>query len=223
MGNESFSVIGKRQPMIDGLVKASGDAKYVADLVLPRMLTGKMLRSPYPHARVLHVDAGEALALRGVKAVVTGGDIRGKKYGIFKSRRDEPGITHKARSIGDPVAAVAAVDEETAAEALELIRVDYEELPALFDPEDAMKEGAPLIHDEYERNIVAYRKFNFGDIEAGFKASDHIREDHFYSQGVSHGNPEPRGTLAQFDQSGNLTLWTSTQSPYLVRRDLSLA
>src|SRR4030042_122390 len=97
-----------------------------------------MLRSPYPHARVLHVDASKALALRGVKAVVTGADIPGKKYGIFKSRRDETGISRKARYIGDPVAAVAALDEETAMEALELIKVDYEVLPAVFDPEGAM-------------------------------------------------------------------------------------
>jgi 4-hydroxybenzoyl-CoA reductase subunit alpha len=186
------------------------------------MLMGKILGSPHPHAKVLHVDVSKALSLRGVKAVVTAADIPGKKFGIFRSRRDETGITQKARYIGDPVAAVAAVDEETAEDALGLIRVDYEELPALFDPEEAMKEGAPLIHDEYERNIVAYRKFNFGDIEAGFKASDHVREDRFYSQGISHGNPEPRATLAQFDLSGNLTLWTSTQSPYIVRRDLSM-
>jgi 4-hydroxybenzoyl-CoA reductase subunit alpha len=222
MGDEGYSVIGKRQPLIDGLVKASGAAKYAADLTLPGMLQAKILRSPYPHAKILHVDAGQALALKGVKAVVTGADVPGKKYGFFRSRRDETGLTVKARYIGDPVAAVAAVDEDTALEALELIKVDYEQLPAVFDPEEAMKEGAPLIHDEYERNIVGYRGFDFGDAEAGFRASDHIREDRFFSQAVSHGNPEPRASLAQYDSSGKLTIWTSTQSPYYVRRDLSL-
>ncbi|MGD9033898.1 MAG: xanthine dehydrogenase family protein molybdopterin-binding subunit [Desulfobacteraceae bacterium] len=222
MSTKSYSVIGKRQPMIDGIAKASGDAKYTADLELPGMLMGKMLRSPYPHARVLNVDAGKAMALRGVKSVVTGTHIPGKKYGFFRSRRDETGITSIARYIGDPVAAVAAVDEETALEALDLIRVDYEELPAVFDPEEAMKEGAPLIHDEYEKNIVAYRGFDFGDVEKGFKESDHVREDRFYSQGISHGNTEPRASLAQYDTSGKLTIWSSTQSPSYVRRDLSL-
>ncbi len=222
MSTEGYSVIGKRQPLIDGLDKASGSAKYAADFILPGMLMGSMLRSPYPHAKVLNVDASKALALRGVKAVVTGAHIRGKKYGFFRSRRDETGLTTKARYIGDPVAAVAAVDEETAIEALDLIKVDYEELPAVFDPEEAMKEGAPLIHDEYERNIVAYRGFDFGDVEAGFKGSDYIREDRFYSQGISHGNLEPRASVAQYSASGKLTLWAATQSPYFVRRDLSL-
>ncbi len=222
MSTKSYSVIGRRQPLIDGLTKASGEAKFTADLVLPGMLMGKMLRSPYPHAKILHVDTSKALALRGVKAVVTGVDIPGKKYGFFRSRRDETGLTLKARYIGDPVAAVAAVDDETAIEALDLIKVDYEELPAVYDPEEAMKEGAPLLHEEYERNIVAYRKFDFGDVEAGFKESNYIREDYFYSQGISHGNPEPRASLAQYETSGKLTIWTSTQSPSYVRRDLSM-
>jgi 4-hydroxybenzoyl-CoA reductase subunit alpha len=222
MSIESYSVIGKRLPLIDGVDKVSGVAKYTADLALPGMLMGKVLRSPFPHARVLNVDASKALALPGVRAVITGADIPGAKYGYFRSRRDETGLTCKARYIGDPVAAVAAVDEDTALEAIDLIKVDYEELPAVFDPEEAMKEGAPLLHDEYERNIVAIREFNFGDIEEGFKNSDHIREDRFSSQAISHGVIEPRATLAQYDTSGKLTIWTSTQSPYGVRRDLSL-
>jgi 4-hydroxybenzoyl-CoA reductase subunit alpha len=223
MSNEGYSAIGKRQPFIDGLDKASGAAKFTADLALPGMLTGKLLRSPYPHARVLNVDAAKALALRGVKAVVTGADVPGEKYGFFRSRRDETGLTVKARYIGDPVAAVAAVDEETAMEAMDFINVDYGELPPVLDVEKAMEEGAPLVHDEYERNIVAYRGFDFGDVEAGFETSDYVREDRFFSQGITHANPEPRASIAQYTASGKLTLWTSTQSPYYVRRDLSLA
>src|SRR4030042_4100569 len=103
MRNEKYSVIGSRQPMIDSVPKATGHAQYTADLSLPGMLIGKMLRSPYPHAKVLNVDTKRALSLLGVKAVVTGGDIPGKKYGLFKSRRDETGLTQKARHIGDPV------------------------------------------------------------------------------------------------------------------------
>src|SRR5512136_145280 len=222
MANEEYSVIGSRQPLIDSLAKATGHAQYTADLSLPGMLIGKLLRSPYPHAKVLNVDTKKALSLLGVKAVVTGMDIPGKKYGFSIGRHDETGLALKARFIGDPVAAVAAVDEETALEALRLISVDYAELPAVFDPEEAMKQGAPLIHDEYERNIVASHNLNFGEVNRGFEESDYIREDRFSSQAISHGVLEPRAALAQYDLSGKLTLWTATQSPYFVRRDLSL-
>ncbi|EFK09374.1 putative 4-hydroxybenzoyl-CoA reductase, alpha subunit [delta proteobacterium NaphS2] len=220
MNSESYAYIGRKQPQIDGLAKATGEAKFTTDLVLPRMLIGKLLGSPYPHARVRNVDASRALALKGVKAVVTGKDVPGKKYGVFVSRMDETGLTVKARFVGDPVAAVAAVDEETAMEALGLISVDYEILPAVFDPEEAMKEGAPVIHDEYERNIVADTHYDFGDVEAGFRECDHIREDNFFSQTVSHATLEPRGVLADCDVAGKLTLWTSTQAPFQVRRDI---
>lgn len=221
--SSEYSIIGKRQTRIEGMDKASGEAKYTGDLEMPRMVIGKLLRSPLPHARVLNVDVSRALALPGVKAVVTGADVPGKKYGSFASRRDQTGLARdKARYIGDPIAAVAAVDEDTALEAIELIKVEYEELPAVFDAEEAMKEDAPLIHEERERNICAYRTLNFGDIEEGFKDAFHIREDRFFSQGISHGVMEPRAALANCNMSGKLTVWTSTQSPYWVRRDLSL-
>lgn len=187
------------------------------------MLIGKLLGSPHPHARVLKVDASKALALKGVKAVVTGKDVTGKKYGVFVSRMDEMGLTMKARYIGDPVAAVAAVDEETALEALDLIKVEYEVLPAVFEPEEAMKEGAPQLHEEYARNIVADTHYDFGDAEAGFRESDYIREDDFYMQSNSHGCMEPRGVLATYAISGKFTLWTSTQSPFQARRDVARA
>ena len=205
------------------MAKATGEAKYTGDLKLPRMLMGKILSSPLPHARILKIDFSKALALPGVKAVVTGMDLHGGKYGPFRSRRDETGLARdKVRYIGDPVAAVAATDEETAIEAVELIRVEYEELPAVFDVEEAMQEGAPLIHEEYKTNICSERHFNFGDVEQGFNSSYHIREDNFFSQGLSHGALEPRSALAHLDTSGRLTLWTGTQSPYNVRQDLSL-
>ena len=223
MGSETYSQIGKAQPQIDALAKATGQAKYTADFDLPRMLVGKLLGSPHPHARVLSVDASKALALKGVKAVVTGRDVPGKKYGMFKSRRDETGLALKARYVGDPVAAVAAVDEETALEALDLISVEYDVLPAVFDPEEAMKEGAPRLHDEYELNIVADTHYDFGDVDAGFKESDHIREDQFFMQPNSHGCMEPRGVLVDHDSTGKFTVWTSTQSPFHVRRDTSRA
>ncbi len=223
MSSDAFSQIGRGQPQIDGLAKATGGAKFVADLELPRMLIGKLLGSPHPHARVLNIDASKALALKGVKAVVTGLDVPGKKYGVFVSRMDETGLTKKARYIGDTVAAVAAVDEETAMAALDLIEVDYEVLPAVFEPEEAMKDGAPQLHDEYVRNVVADTHYDFGNVEEGFQQSDHIREDRFYMQSNSHGCMEPRGVLATYDVSGKFTLWTSTQSPFQQRRDVARA
>ncbi len=119
MSAEDYSQIGVGQPQIDALAKATGGTRFTADLRLPRMLTGKLLGSPHPHARVVNVDASRALALKGVKAVVSGSDVTGEKYGTFKSRRDETGLTVKARYVGDPVAAVAAVDEETADQCVE--------------------------------------------------------------------------------------------------------
>jgi len=215
--------IGKRQPRIEGIAKVTGEAKYTSDLKLPKMLFGKILRSPYPHAKILNIDMSKALSLKGVKAIVTGADIKGQKYGRFRSRRDETGIARdKVRYIGDPVAAVAATNEEIALEAIELIRVEYEELPAVFDAEEAMQEGAPLIHDEYPRNICATRHFDFGNVEEGFRNSYYIREDRFFSQGLSHGALECRAAVANFDPSGKLTIWTGTQSPYQVQRQLSL-
>ena len=223
MTDINYLNIGKPQPRIDGMEKATGEARYTGDLKLPRMLIGKLLASPLPHARILNIDLSKALTLPGVKAIVTGVDLPGQKYGPFRSRRDETGLARdKVRYIGDPVVAVAATDEETALEAVELIRVEYEKLPPVFEAEEAMQKGAPLIHEEYETNICAQRHFNFGDVEEGFNSSYRIREDHFFSQGLSHGALEPRAALAHFDTSGKLTLWTGTQSPYNVRQDLSL-
>lgn len=217
-----YTVIGTRQPMVDALEKVTGTARFTADLVLPRMLAGKLLGSPHPHAKIINVDKSKALAVKGVKAVITGSDIPGRKYGTFVSRRDETGLTKKARYVGDPIAAVAAVDEETAMEALGRIKVEYDVLPAVLNPKAAMAMDAPLIHDEYERNIVAYRYFDFGDIEAGFKTCDLIREDHFSSQSLSHAALEPRSVIAHYDPSAKLSVWTSTQAPYKIRRGLSL-
>ena len=222
MEAKNYSIIGTRQPSLDGLIKASGEAKFAADFSLPGMLTGKMMGCPYPHAKIINMDISKAQSLKGVRAIISGFDIPGVEYGFFRSRQDEKGLTLVGRYIGDPIAAVAAIDEDTAFEALSLIKVDYEELPAVFDPEEAMKEGAPIIHKEYKNNIVAYRNFDFGDVETGFNESDYIREDRFTSQAITHGVIEPRATLAQYELSGKLTLWTSTQSPYIVRRDLSL-
>ena len=221
-----YSIIGKRVPRVDAKVKATGEARYTADLKLPGMLYGMILRSPLPHARILNIDTSKAERLPGVKAAITGKDTPGITYGLWRLRSefmDElPLAIDKVRYIGDEVAAVAAIDEDTAREALELIRVDYEELPAVFDPAEAIKEGAPQIHDRFERNINTTRRIEYGDVERGLKESDYIREDKFLTHAVTHAPMEPHVCIASFDLSGKLTIWTSTQVPYFVQCLLAL-
>ena len=220
--SKSYSVIGTRQPRLDARLKATGEAKYVDDLILPRMLFGKVLRSPHPHARILNIDTSRAERLPGVKAVVTGKDTLGIKWGRLPGSRDRQALPmDKVRFIGEGVGAVAATDLDTAEEALELIRVEYEPLPAVFDAEEAMREGAPLVHEDVERNIGIYRKWDLGDVEKGFQESDHIREDRFSCAIQIHAFLESCGYLANYDSQGRLTIWTGTQFPYLMRGEMS--
>lgn len=220
---EDYSVIGKSLPRVDAVVKATGDAKFTVDMVLPRTLYGKILRSPYPHARILNIDTSKAKSLGGVKAVITGKDTLGIKYGTIDvppyPADKNPLVTDKVRYIGDEVAAVAAIDEDIAEEALDLIDVEYEELPPVFDPEEAMKPGAPKIHDS--GNICAKISWDFGDVEKGFKEADLIREDRFETGPIAHCAMEPHAALASFDSSGKLTVWSSTQTPYMRRSHLA--
>src|SRR3990172_245914 len=151
---KEYSIIGKSYPRIDGIPKVTGDAKYVGDMIPANALYGTLVRSPYAHARILNIDASKALRLLGVKAVVTAADGPGKLYGQIPWWADEhiPAL-HKVRYVGDAVAAVAAIDEDTAEEAMRLMEVEYEVLPAVFDPEEAMREGAPLLHDSANNNV----------------------------------------------------------------------
>src|SRR3989337_405725 len=165
---EKYSVIGKSLPRVDAVVKATGEAKFTVDIALPRMLYGKILRSPYPHARILNIDTSKAKRLLGVKAVITGKDTLGIKYGTIDVPQypadKTPLVIDKVRYIGDDVAAVAAIDEDTAEEALDLIEVEYEELPPVFDPLEAMKPDAPRVHDRAEKNISVQASFHLGDV-----------------------------------------------------------
>jgi 4-hydroxybenzoyl-CoA reductase alpha subunit len=220
---KEYSVIGKRLPRTDAKAKVTGEAKYTDDLRLPQMLTGKLLRSPLPHAEILHIDTSKAERLVGVKGVITGLDTPRKKYGLLmrESFMDRyPLAVDKVRFIGEEVAAVAAVDEDTALEALDLIRVEYQELPAVFHPEEAMKPGAPSVH-EGKANAVMSRSFEYGDAEKGFRSSDYVREDKFTTQAVAHACMETRAALSMVDFSGKVTLWSSTQSPFILCRDLA--
>ncbi len=218
-----LDVVGTRVPMVDAAAKATGVAQFTDDLILPGMLYGKILRSPLPHARIFNIDTSKAERLAGVKGVMTGQDIPDRKYGIVPKAKDEYALAkNKVRFMGDEVAAVCAIDPEIAEEALELIRVDYEELPAVFDPKEATEEGAPLFHDDIPKNISASIKKEFGDVEAGFEESDFVFEDSLYSQPVNHAPLEPHAAAAQYDPlKGELIVWSSTQIPFFLRRNLS--
>jgi len=192
---------------------------------LPGMLFGKILRSPYPHASILHIDTSRAEKLHGVRAVMTGKDIERIKVGIVPIRpetMDEyPVAVDKVRYIGEPVAAVAAIDEEIAEEALDLIKVEYQELPAVFDPEEAMKPGATIIHEYAKQNIGFEIPMEFGNIEKGFRDSYYVREDRFTTKAVQHCQMEPHTSVSSFDSSGKLTIWDSTQAPWRVQKWLA--
>lgn len=215
--------VGKSIPRLDGPEKVTGRARYAGDLALPGMLVGRLLRSPVAHARIVSIDVSRAAALPGVKAVITGRDTPGIKYGnwrLFPDSQDEtPLAIDKVRFIGDEVAAVAAIDADVAEEALGLIRVEYEPLPAVFDVKAALAAGAPLVHDEGKltSNISLDRKIDVGDVDAALAAADYVREDTFTTHAVSHAYLEPCACLAEADLEGRITLWTSTQTPYIVQ------
>jgi 4-hydroxybenzoyl-CoA reductase subunit alpha len=220
---KKFSVVGARLPMMDAALKVKGSALFTDDLVLPGMLYGKILRSPVPHARILNVDTSKAEKLPGVKGVVTGREIPDRQYGIVPKAKDEYALAKdKVRYIGDDVAAVCAIDPEIAGEALELIKVDYEELPAVFDPLASRHDGAPEIHAGVKNNTSFAIKKEFGDVQHAFAQADAVFEDTFFSQAVNHAPLEPHAALAQFDPlNGELTLWSATQIPFFLRRNLS--
>jgi len=223
---KNYQVIGKRLPRIDARDKVRGRALYTDDLQLPGMLCGMVLRSHLPHARILRMDTSRAMGLPGVKAVVTGEDTLKRKYGVIsrssKYMDEFPLAVDKVRFIGDEVAAVAATDPDVAMEALELIEVDYEELPAVFGAEEAQKPDAPQIHDHAPGNISREFHMTQGDVEKGFQESDLVREDTFTTQSAIHAYLEPHAALATWDLKGNLTLYTSTQTPYYVQQHLAL-
>lgn len=217
-----YSLIGKPIPRVDAKAKVTGKAKYAADYSLPDMLWCKLLRSPYPHARILNIDTSRAERLSGVKAIVTGKDFGGWTWGWMASTRDEPPLAvDKVRYMAEAVAGVAAIDEDTAEEVCGLIKVDYEELPGVFDPEEAMQEGAPKVHDYVQNNMSVEYHWNFGDVEKAFAESDIVREDKFRTSRATHGYLEPPAILAFYDPTGYITVWAAKQSPYFLYRHLA--
>ena len=213
------NLIGKNVPLLDGMDKVSGKLAFTADLKMAGMLHGRVLRSPHAHARILGIDCSKARKLTGVRAVITGLDSPLPHYSVAgQPVLDEQLLaTEKVHYIGDEVAVVAAVDPDTAAEALELIRVEYEELPAVFDPRQAMLPGAPLVHPGQESNIPHRLEFRRGDIEKGFAESAVIVEETFETPLQYHGYLEPHAAVAGWDAGDRLTLWIPMQSPTLGR------
>ncbi|MFQ6111982.1 MAG: xanthine dehydrogenase family protein molybdopterin-binding subunit, partial [Nitrospinota bacterium] len=213
--------VGLSLPRVDAHVKATGEALFTVDLNFPHMLHAKLLRSPLPHAKILNIDTSRARRLSGVKAVITGVDT---PYTFGVSHFDQtPLQTEKVRHVGDAVAAVAALDVDTAEEALSLIKVDYEPLPALFDPLQAMEPGAPLVHEDKPGNIAAHYVYDFGDVEEGFRQADYVFEDRFETQRQCHVCAEPHNCVAVWDSSGKLTFYYCSQAPSLTRLQLAKA
>ena len=215
------SIIGKPLAMTDSPGKVTGLGLYADDLAVPGMLCGRILHSPYPHARIRAIDTSAAEALPGVKAVVTGKDAP-RPYGILPIGHDECVFAvDKARYIGDNVAAVAATSPEIAEQALELIRVDYEALPAWFDAEKSMQAEGEWIHADRAHNIEKEYHHVFGDVDGGFAGADFVREQRYFAGEINHGAMEPHSTLAIWAPDARLTVHSSTQVPYYLHRTLS--
>lgn len=227
--NMSATVIGKSVPRPDARDKVTGGKGFPVNVKLPGMLHGKLLRSPYPHARILRIDTTAAEQLPGVKAVITPSDCPDKKYTpVYFVPADAPSMvmdmqvmSETVRYAGQPVAAVAATSIAIAERALELIEVEYEELPSIFDTEQSMQPGAPQLHDHAENNIATNPGFESGDLEAGFAEADHIFEGTYETQRVHTCYLEPRVCIVDADRDGNLTVLSSMQHLFGLRQKLS--
>ncbi len=214
------TLIGQRVKKPDAPEKATGKTRYINDMVLPQMLIGKVLFAGRPHARIVRIDTAAAEKLHGVHAVLTGKDAAGLKFGFV---RDNVALKDKVRCEHDEVAAVAAETEEIARRALELIEVEYEDLPGVFTPEAGAREGAPLVHDNFPGNRSLSFEFKHGDLAAAEAASDFVVDNVFRPHHVTHCCMGTSCAIADFDHNGKLTIWTQTQYPYNYKMDLAPA
>ncbi len=210
-GTRDFAIVGKSVRRVDGVDKVTGKARYAGDLIIPGMIEGKFLRSPYAHARIRSIDTREAEAYPGVVAVLTSKDFTDiSPYAGRGKRKDQPIVAvERAIFAGQPVAAVAALDRATAEHALSKIVVDYEALPAVIEVDEALAEGAPLVHDFATKNICFQTELVKGDVERGFTEADEIFEDEFEFPMIYHYAMEPHTAIAQVDGDG-INIWTST-------------
>jgi 4-hydroxybenzoyl-CoA reductase alpha subunit len=221
--DQGFRVVGKDNRKVDGLAKATGEAIYTDDIQLPNMLHAKMLRSPHPHARILSVDTSKAEALPGVIGVLIGTELP-VRYGVIPWTPDETALAvDKVRFIGDEVAAVAATDEDTAIEALDLIEVEYEILDSILEPEQALVTPEPPIHEDRKRrdNISKHVELEFGDVDAQVAQADLVVENDYSFHSSTHAAIEPHCAVAQPNSDGRITLWSSTQITHYVHRALA--
>jgi CO/xanthine dehydrogenase Mo-binding subunit len=211
VGMKEYSIIGKAIPNVDAI-----------DIRFPNMLVGKILRSRIPHARILHIDTSKAKRIVGVRAVLTAEDTPKIKYGGVGGLFDKLILEdEKVRCIGDEIAAVAGIDEDTANEALEMIKVHFEELPAVYDPEKAMLEDAPRIHEHLKNNISISRLLNYGNVDKAFEEAYITVEDEFRTPAQSHCCIEIHNVVAKWDSRGRVTIWASTQSPHILKNSLA--
>lgn len=231
---EDFRIIGKPVSRIDAADKVCGHALFIDDITLPGLLYGKILRSPLPHARILHIDTSEAAKMPGVKAVVTAADAPRNRFGIIVND-EEIFARDKVRFIGDRVAAVAAIHQEIAEEALSKIKVDYQELQAVFDPIQAMQTDAPVIHEDLAHydtgpfammfrtahNTLIPVEVEVGEVDKGFAEADHVFTDVFTTQVVHQSYLEPRGAIARIESSGRITVWKNTQGQFIARGEIA--
>lgn len=226
INKEYVNPVGKSVPRIDGRGMVTGQTKYAFDVSFPNMLVGKMIRSPHAHARILSIDTSKAEKLPGVHAIITARDTHQIKFGsneyFFPHTVDQMAIeADKVRYVGDELGAVAAIDEETAEKALSLIDVKYEILPHVVDVLEAMKPGAPLIHESLN-NIAVILPVNFGNPERAMKEADYVREDKFWAPAAHMAAIEPHVCVGQWETFSNkITLWASSQAPFKCREALA--
>jgi CO/xanthine dehydrogenase Mo-binding subunit len=220
--SKRYEILGKPMPRVEAKYKATGNAKYAADIELPNMLWGQVKRSPYPHARVLNINTKKAEKLPGVKAVITGKDFNGFRWGWSQLTRDEePLAISKVRYLYEGVAAVAAVDEDTAQEACDLIEVEWEPIPGVFDPFEAMKDGAPLVHENRPGNITVDYHWNFGEVEKILDSSYLVREDVFQTPRMAKGYLETPAVIAYWPEPDRIIFHAAKGSPYFPYRILA--
>lgn len=220
---KEFDVVATRANRVDTPDKATGKALYTDDIVLPNMLYGALLQSPHAHAKILSIDTSRAEALPGVKAVITSKDAGAVKYGVSPARYDETVFAiDKVRYVGDEIAAVAAISLEVALEAVKLIDVEYEVLPAVLTIEDAMKDGAPQLHDEFEKNFCAEVHHEFGDVARGLEESDIVITSSMKNSRQDGACIEMQACIAEIDSQGVLNLTSATQVPHYVQRTVAM-
>jgi len=218
MTEAGYRFVGKSIPKIDSMDKVLGAARYTDDLEFPGMLYAKLLRSKYPHAKILRLDTSRAERLPGVRTVITAKDVPLNASG-YNFKDQVVFAQDKVRYMGDPIVAVAAENEGISEEALEFVDVEYEALPAVFDPREALKPDAPKVHEG--GNLCFHRKIRFGNVEDGFRLSDKIVEDSFSTQKMEHCHLEPHTGVAVFNDQEGLTIWATWAMPFSVHQELA--